>query len=181
MDPSGSHPHLPTPVIALQSRTKSDSTASGAGFSLGQPHQAAFSMGCREYMGALMCTQPCPQKLARCASRLFGLLSPLLWQNSPQKDHSRGRLCFSSQLEGSSPSRWGRHSSRDIRQLVASHPQEGSRETSADAQPTRSFFPNPGPSPWLGTTHLIMIFLHQLTQYRKSAIDTPEDLSPRRF
>lgn len=139
MDPSGCHPHLPAPVIALHSRTKSDSTASGAGFSLGQPHQAAFSMG------ALMCIQPCPQKLARCASRLFGLLSSLLWQNTPQKNYSRGRLCFSAQLEGSSPSRWGRYSSRNMRQLVASHPQEGSRETSADAQPTRSFFPNPGP------------------------------------
>lgn len=40
MDPSGCHPHLPTPVIALQSWTRNDSTASGAGFSLGQPHQA---------------------------------------------------------------------------------------------------------------------------------------------
>lgn len=133
------------PLSSLCTPGQSDSTASGAGFSLGQPHQAAFSMGCREYMGALMCIQPCPQKLARCASRLFGLLSSLLWQNTPQKNYSRGRLCFSAQLEGSSPSRWGRYSSRNMRQLVASHPQEGSRETSADAQPTRSFFPNPGP------------------------------------
>lgn len=180
MDHSNCHPHLPTPVIALQFRTRNDSTASGLA-SLGQIHQAAVSMGCREYMGALMCAQPCLQKLAKCTWCLFGLLSSLLWQNTPQKDPSSGRLCFSSQLEGSSPSRWGRHSRRDMRQLVAFHPQEGSREMSADAQPTHSFLPNPGPSPWLGTTHLIMIFPHQLTWYRKSTIDTPEDLSPRQF